>query len=333
VQLQVPVTRWLALVAGLVTPLLGQFGAAQTPTSLPKPLPAVPDRTLVSPEKIALGKALFFAPQLSRNDRVACSSCHDPTKGFSNGERFATGVDGKSGTRNVPGLFNVAYQRYLFWDGQARTLEEQALLPIQNPREMGLDLEALERKLNALPDYRQQFQAVFGGPATAARVAQAIAAYERTLTATDTPFDCYLRGDRDALSASALRGLNLFFGDARCVRCHQGPNLTDDDFHNIGTVGDPADPGRRGVTGQAADQGKFRTPTLREVGRTAPYMHNGSFPTLAEVVEHYNFGGVTDRANEHRDERLQVLYLNADQVQDRVRFLREGLTNRPAAPR
>src|SRR5262249_47759692 len=199
----------------------------------------------------------------------------------------------KKGTRSAPSLFNVGYNRFLFWDGRASTLEEQALVPLQSPTEMDMRLDAFEKKLNAIADYRRQFQAVFGGEVTSKRVAQAIAAYERTIVSRDTPFDRYLKGDKKALSPAAMRGMTLFYDQARCTLCHKGPNLTDDDFHNIGIVDDgTADPGRRGVTGKQADQGKFKTPTLREVGRTAPYMHNGRFKTLAEVVQHYNFGGV-----------------------------------------
>jgi cytochrome c peroxidase len=192
---------------------------------------------------------------------------------------------------------------------------------------MDMRLDALVQKLDGIPEYRRQFQAVFGGPATAQRVGQAIAAYERTIVSRATPFDRYLKGEKQALSPAAVRGMQLFYGQARCFVCHQGPNFTDDDFHNIGIVDDhEKDPGRRGVTGKKADQGKFKTPTLREVARTAPYMHNGRFQSLEEVVQHYNFGGVTDEANDYRDEKLQVLYLVEGQVKDLVAFLTEGLT-------
>jgi cytochrome c peroxidase len=299
--------------------------------ALPKPLPAVqhPADNPATPEKIALGKQLFSDPRLSRTEAVSCSTCHDPARGFTNGERVATGVDGKKGTRRPPSLFNVAFNRTFFWDGRAATLEEQALVPIQSAAEMDIRADALAKKLNGIEVYRQQFQKVFGGEATPQRIAQAIATYERTILSRDTPFDRYVQGDSRALSAQAVRGMKLFFGDARCVLCHKGPNLTDDDFHNVGIVEDgQPDPGRRGVTGKPADQGKFKTPSLREVGRTAPYMHNGRFKTLTEVVQHYNFGGVTDAANDYRDPQLQVLYLVEEQVADLVAFLREGLTTR-----
>jgi cytochrome c peroxidase len=324
-------TRKLALV--LVALTVGDLPAEGDSSPLPGRLPAVshPADNRPTPDKIALGKQLFNDPRLSRTDRVSCASCHDPAKGFSNGERVATGVDGTRSTRRVPRLFNVAYNRLLFWDGRAATLEEQALVPIQDRREMDMRLDALVKKLNGIPGYRRQFQAVFGGDATAPRIAQALAAYERTIISNDTPFDRYLKGEKEALSAAAVRGMQLFYGQARCFVCHKGPNFTDDDFHNVGVSDDRPDAGRRTVTGKAADQGKFKTPTLREVGITGPYMHNGRFKTLVEVVNHYNFGGVTDQANDHRDGQLQVLYLVEDQVNDLVRFLTEGLTSpRPA---
>jgi cytochrome c peroxidase len=162
------------------------------------------------------------------------------------------------------------------------------------------------------------------------RIAQALAAYQRTLISNDTPFDRYLKGDRSSLTPGALRGLRLFFGQARCAVCHSGPRLSDEKYHNIGTA-DPKDPGRRAVTKNPKDHGAFRTPQLREVGRTAPYMHNGRFRSLEDVIQHYNFGGVTDEANDQRDEELRVLYLSEDQVADLVAFLRVGLTSPLAA--
>lgn len=323
------------LPAGCVALLALGVIAADDPLPLPKPLPAVthPADNPATPAKIALGKELFFDPRLSRTEKVSCATCHDPAKGFSNGERFAAGVDGKEGTRKPPSLINVGYNRAHFWDGRAATLEEQALVPIQSPAEMDMRLDALVQRLNGIPGYRQQFQAVFGGTATAERIGQAIAAYERTLVSRETPFDRYVQGDTKALSAGAMRGMRLFYGEARCVVCHKGPNLTDDDFHNIGIFeeGQP-DPGRRAITNKPADQGKFKTPALREIGRRAPFMHNGKFKTLYEVVQHYNFAGVTDQANDYRDEQLRVLYLVESQVDDLVTFLNEGLTS-PRADR
>lgn len=308
-------------------------GTAQALAQVPAPLGALAEseENPANEAKIELGRRLFFDVRLSHKNQRSCATCHDPAQGFSNGRRFATGSDGQPTPRHVPSLINVGYCRPLFWDGRSATLEEQALLPIQNPREMNLPLPSLERKLNRAADYRERFQQVFGGPATPRRVAMALAAYQRTIVARDTPFDKYLRGDREALKGPAKRGMELFFGRARCSVCHAGPQLTDNQFHNLGTADPelPDDPGRRGVTGRREDQGAFRTPQLREIGRTAPYMHNGRFRSLLEVVTHYNFGGVSDQANPHRDKNLEVLYLTEDEVADLVAFLETGLTSPP----
>jgi cytochrome c peroxidase len=298
------------------------------------PLPAPLDRAKRPPEnsassaKTALGRDLFFDARLSRDGRVSCAACHQPDKGFSNGERFAVGVDGKRGTRNVPGLFNVGLSGSFFWDGRAATLEAQALVPIENPAEMDMRPADLAAKLNDIAGYRERFQKAFGGAATPERIGMALATFERTLVSDDTPFDRYLRGDKKALPADALRGMQLFFGEARCAVCHKGAKLSDDQFHNVGAA-DPDELGRRSVTGKEKDHGAFRTPQLREVGRTAPYMHNGKVKSLRDVVRHYNFGAVTDQENDHRDTELQVLYLSEDQVDDLVAFLDHGLTTHP----
>lgn len=310
---------------------IGAARAEDTVLNLPKPLGKVkhPSNNASTPEKVALGRALFFDPRLSRTAKVSCATCHDPDKGFSNGERFAAGVDGKSGKRNVPSLVNVGHSASLFWDGRAATLEEQALAVLANPAEMDSKPAALADKLDAIESYRKQFDQVFGGKATPERIAKALAAYQRSLTSDDTPFDRYLRGDRRAMPEPAVRGMRLFFGEARCSVCHKGPNLSDELFHNVGTADGKDDLGRRAVTKKVKDHGAFRTPQLREVGRTAPFMHNGKFETLAQVVQHYNFGGVTDDENEHRDPELRVLYLSEEEVKDLVAFLAEGLTSRP----
>ncbi len=314
---------WICCLLAVSGPMI----ADELP-SLPKPL-SPPKNSLQNAStaaKVTLGRKLFFDKRLSSDNRISCATCHDPAKGFSNGKNVAKGVSGKKGSRNVPTLFNVAYHSSFFWDGRASTLEEQALQPIQNPVEMNMPLPSLEKKLNRLKSYRKQFAEVFGGKVTAKRVAQAIAAYERTIISRNTPFDRFLRGDKKSLSPAAARGMRLFYGQARCFVCHKGPNLTDNGFHNVGVPS--SDPGRRNVTGRKEDQGKFKTPTLREIATTAPYMHNGHFKTLKEVVKHYNFGGVTDAPNDYRDELLEVLYLGEDQVDDLVTFLKEGLTSK-----
>jgi cytochrome c peroxidase len=317
-------TRNLLLMAAFAAGLSALGHAAADDVPLPAPLGRAKQPS-ESAAKTALGRELFFDARLSRDERVSCATCHQPDKGFSNGERFAAGVGGKMGTRNVPSLFNVGLGGSFFWDGRAATLEAQALGPIENPVEMDMRPADLAARLNGIVGYREQFQKVFGGDANPERIAIALASFERTLVSDDTPFDRYLRGDKKALPADALRGMRLFFGEARCANCHKGPTLSDGLFHNVGAA-DPDDPGRRAVTGKETDHGAFRTPQLREVGRTAPYMHNGRFKTLREVIRHYNFGGVTNQENDHRDAELQVLYLADDQVDDLVAFLDHGLT-------
>jgi cytochrome c peroxidase len=294
------------------------------PAAEPLGLPAVvhPKDNPPTPEKIALGKQLYFDGRLSADDKVSCASCHDPAKGYSNGEQFATGVEGKKGGRNSPTVINAAYQRFQFWDGRAQSLEDQALGPIQNPIEMNLSLEAVVAKLNAIEGYKKQFQQVFGTEVTSAGIAKAIAAYERTLLSGDAPYDKFKAGDKAALSEPAQRGMKLFFGKANCSACHAGASFTDSGFHNIGVPG--TDEGRLSITKFVGDKGSFRTPTLREIARTAPYMHDGSMKTLEEVVAHYNKGGT---AHEQLDEEIFPLKLTNEQMADLVTFMKEGLSS------
>ncbi|MFT5522458.1 MAG: cytochrome c peroxidase [Pirellulaceae bacterium] len=293
------------------------------------PLPAVehPSENPTSLAKVSLGKKLFFDPRLSRTGDVSCSSCHDPKKAWSDGRQFGVGVDKEQGNRNTPSLFNVAYNKHQFWDGRVSTLEQQALEPLQNPREMDMSLDALVAKLAAIDAYRAEFKNVYGSNVTARNLAMAIAAFERTIIADDLPIDRYARGDVTALTPASIRGMKLFFGDARCHVCHTSSNFSDQKFHNVGIGVSDKTQGRAAISKQTKDLGAFKTPTLREVTHTAPYMHDGSFKSLQEVVEHYNFGGVTDANNPTRDELLQVLYLSEQQVSDLVSFLKQGLSS------
>lgn len=288
----------------------------------PKGLPAVqhPADNKSTPEKVALGKQLFFDGRLSSDNKVACATCHDPAKGFSNGEQFATGIEGKKGGRNSPTIINSAYHTFQFWDGRAKTLEEQALGPIGNPIEMNMKLEDVVAKLNKIEGYKKEFQKVFGTDVTSEGIAKAIAAYERTILSGDAPYDRFKAGDKMALSEGAQRGMKLFFGKANCSACHSGPNFTDNAFHNVGVAGD--DHGRHVISKSLGDKGAFKTPTLREIARTAPYMHDGSLKTLEEVVEHYNKGG---NPHEQLDEEIYPLKLTKEQVADLVTFMKEGL--------
>ncbi|MEI8384119.1 MAG: cytochrome c peroxidase [Planctomycetota bacterium] len=311
-------TKFLFASLTLVVVSAGSFAAE------PAGLPPVqhPKDNLPTPEKIALGKQLYFDGRLSADNKVSCASCHDPAKGFSNGDQFATGVEGKKGGRNSPTVINTAYQKFQFWDGRAKTLEEQALGPIQNPIEMNLTLEAAVAKLNGIEGYKSQFKAVFGTDVTADGIGKAIAAYERTVLSGDAPYDKFKAGDKMALSEGAQRGMKLFFGKANCSACHAGPNFTDNGFHNIGVPGNDA--GREAISKSVGDKGAFKTPTLREIARSAPYMHDGSLKTLEEVVAHYNKGGTP---NDQLDEEIFPLKLTPEQAADLVAFMKEGLAS------
>ncbi len=286
----------------------------------------VPQDNPQTPEKIALGKQLYFDKRLSKDDTVSCASCHDPKLGFSNGERFATGVGGAKGGRSAPSVINSAYYRQQFWDGRAASLEEQALGPIANPVEMALPVEQAVAKLNKIDGYRKSFQKVFGTDVTADGIAKAIAAYERTVLSGNAPFDKFEAGDKSALSEEAQHGRKLFFGKANCSACHSGPNFSDGGYHNIGIGMDAKEPdrGRVEISKLGGDTGAFKTPTLREIARTAPYMHDGSLATLEDVIDHYDKGGIQ---NEFLDEELFELRLTPVEKSALVTFLKEGLSS------
>ena len=272
----------------------------------------------MTPAKVELGQRLFFDSLLSADRRVSCSSCHNPDKAFTNGQRVAVGVWGRRGTRNVPTILNRAYGTSFFWDGRAATLEEQVLEPIQDRSEMGLALSALTDRLRSTDSYRDPFARAFGQPPSAAGVAQALASYVRAQRTGDAPFDRYRAGDNDALSEAATRGLRLFRGRANCSACHSGPNFSDEQFHNSGVSWGSADLGRHRVTRRPEDRGAFKTPTLRQLHLTAPYMHDGSLETLEAVVDFYNSGG---RGNPYRDPEVRPLGLTRLEKVDLVAFL------------
>ncbi|MBI1314975.1 c-type cytochrome [bacterium] len=309
----------LAVVASAVVST-----SASEPAGL-KPVP-VPEDNPQTPEKIALGKQLYFDKRLSKDNTVSCASCHDPQKGFSNGERFATGVGGAQGGRSAPSVINAAYYKQQFWDGRAASLEEQALGPIANPIEMALPVEDAVAKLNKIGGYRAGFQKVFKTDVTADGIAKAIAAYERTVLSGNAPYDQFKAGDTTALSEKAQHGMKLFFGKAHCSACHVGPNFSDSSYHNIGIGMDAEKPdaGRAAISKLSGDTGAFKTPTLREIARSAPYMHDGSLATLEAVIDHYDKGGI---ANEYLDEEIYEVRLTPDEKADLITFLKEGLSS------
>lgn len=317
------------VVAVFSIPAGSKAAAPEYTLKLPKGLKRmkIPRDNPLTEAKIQLGKQLYFDPRLSVDDTVSCASCHDPNEGWSNGERFATGVRGQQGGRSAPTIINSGYQYFQFWDGRANQLEGQALGPIENPIEMDLKLDDLVQKLNKIEGYRKQFQNVFGTAATPDGIAKAIASFERTVLSGDAPYDRLQAGDAGALSESAQRGMKLFSSKqgGNCSACHSGHNFTDGAFHNVGVGMDAKDPdvGRYAVTTLAGDRGLFKTPTLREIAHTAPYMHDGSLKTLEEVVDFYVKGGIK---NPQLDEEIFPLKLSDQQKKDLVTFLKEGLS-------
>ena len=306
------------VMAACVTAVVGA-----RPQALPAPLGldeyvGVPDNNPITPSKIRLGERLFFDATLSADRQLSCASCHDPNRAFTSGTRLAAGVFGRTGARNVPTILNRAYGQAFFWDGRAATLEEQVLGPIQNRTEMGLSLSAYTARLQRSAWYRREFAEAFGEPPSATTAARALASYVRAQRVADAAYDRYRAGDGGALSADAARGLSLFRGRANCSACHIGPNFTDEHFHNTGVSWGSGDLGRFGVTRRAEDRGRFKTPTLRQLRLTSPYMHDGSLDSLEAVVEFYDAGG---HANSWLDPELHPLGLTVPEKRDLIAFL------------
>jgi len=275
----------------------------------------VPEDNRLTAAKIALGKRLFNDRWLSRDGSLSCASCHDRRKSFTDGWTVAEGVGGARGERNVPTIVNRAWGSRFLLDGRAATLEEQALLPIFNPKELGMTPEAVLELLRS-SRYRSEFLTAFGDEPSLENASRALASYMRTILSGDSTHD------RHVLSVSAQRGLGLFRGKARCTACHGGPNFTDEEFHNTGVAwrtGIVTDEGRAAITHVAGDRGAFKTPTLREVSRTAPYMHDGSAASLDEVIEFYDGGG---QRNPGLDSKIRPLHLTGGEKQDLLAFLK-----------
>lgn len=340
-------------------PLLG-LPELQTPADNPQ-----------TPAKIALGQQLFHEARLSVNGLVSCASCHAPEQAFADGLKVSEGINGLTGARNAPSVLNAAYARTQFWDGRAGSLEEQAIGPMLNPLEMGMpDETAILAVVRGDAGYRRQFRQVFDVAPEAIRidhVAKAIASFERTLIVGAAPFDrYYFNNEQEAISQSAKRGLSVFFNQAACASCHaldgQFALFTDHRFSNIGvgfakisaraqTIAQALEPlqalqqaelseaeraefGRFLVTGDPADIGAFKTPMLRNIEQTAPYMHDGSLATLEEVVDFYNRGGrdTEDAATQPDvfvDPRIRPLHLSEQQKQDLVAFMRSLTSRKP----
>lgn len=275
-----------------------------------------------SKAKVELGRLLYFDKRLSVDGTVACADCHHPKFAFADGNPVSTGIKGQKGGRSAPTVFNRAYSLAQFWDGRAASLEEQAKGPMANPIEMGNTHQAVVAKLQDIPGYRTQFKAVFGTDTIDIdHVAKAIATFERTVLSGNSAYDQYKAGKRNALTAEQVAGMKLFFGKARCDACHEGINFTTNAYHNLGIGTDKPKPdeGRFIVTKNPADWGAFKTPTLREAARTAPYMHDGSLKTLDEVVDFYDKGGTP---NKNLDKEIRKLNLTAGEKTELVAFLK-----------
>jgi cytochrome c peroxidase len=242
-------------------------------------------------DKAALGKLLFFDPILSKDNTISCASCHKPGHAFADTIATSFGVGGAKGVRNTPSAMNVAIQTIFFWDGRAKSLEEQALAPIENPDEMNLPVDKALVRLKRSDTYREYFKKIFNSEPTRENLAQAIADFERTLETSDSPFDDWKFYDNpNAVTDAARRGFTIFNEKGKCVKCHFGSNLTLNEFRNIGLFNgkDLNDSGRAVISGKKEDVGKFKIAGLRNIAVTAPYMHNGMFKTLKEVIEFYN---------------------------------------------
>ena len=308
---------------------------------------------LQTPAKIELGKKLFFDRRLSGDGTMSCATCHDPKQGFSDGLEISLNYPTTRNWRNSPTLMNVAFQEHLFHDGRSASLEEQALFPMMSAFEMNQNLDFMEEEVRSVPEYVAEFKEVFGDPdVTRERIAMAIAAFERTLISRDSPLDRFLAGDEKALSPEALQGYAIFTGKGKCSDCHLGAKLADDKFHALQVQENPEhlkdpriaatrrfvakvsgfqeyrtlaeDPGRYLVTKDQKDWKAFRTPSLREISGTAPYMHNGIYASLDEVIEFFDAGGGKNNTV------LKPLQLTAVEKSRLKVFLEEGLTGEKA---
>lgn len=285
------------LIIGYLALTIAIFGSIQTAYSdnqeflRPEAIPAPLDNPL-TPERIALGEALFFDPRLSGKNEMSCASCHQPDKGWaSNSLVEKIGTQRVMHQRSVPTLINVAYQRHFSWIGRFRTLEQQILEPLTHADEMNQDTKELINELNQIEDYRKMFELAYPGDKISIKtITKAIASFERSLVSTEAPFDRWIKGDEVAISQAAKQGFKLFEGKANCIACHHGFNFTDNSFHNSGVTGSN-DLGRFSLIPIKSLKGAFKTPTLRNVTKTAPYMHSGKYLTLEEVIKHYNRGG------------------------------------------
>ena len=313
------------LAGAFALPAFALCGWAQaTPPKTPLGLPPLswPRDNPYSAAKVELGRYLYFDSRLSADETVSCASCHEPQLAFTDGTPVSTGIKAQKGGRSAPTVINRAYSLAQFWDGRAGTLEEQAKGPIANPIEMGMTHDAAVERLKGIAGYRTLFAKAFGTDGIDIdRAAKAIACFERTVLSGNAPYDRYKRGDQNAMTAGQVRGMNVFFEKAKCDQCHEGANFTLNAYSNLGVGTDKPEPdvGRYAVTHDPRDWGTFKTPTLREIEHTAPYMHDGSLKTLEEVVDFYNKGGIP---NKNLDANMKMLHLSEADRKDLVEFLK-----------
>ena len=282
----------------------------------------IPEDNPVTAAKVKLGKKLFGDKLLSRDRSLACKGCHQPKRAFTDDRAKAVGVYGRQGPRSVPTLVNRAYGRAFFWDGRTSTLEEQVIKPIESESEMDMTVDEAVGRLKHESRYREMFQAAFHREPNGQDLARALASYVRTIYSGDSPFDRYIYGKRGALSDQQRRGLRIFRGKGNCTACHIGPTFSDEKFHNTGVAwreGKLLDEGRFAITGEPELKGAFKTPTLREAARTAPYMHDGSLATLQDVIDFYDEGG---RKNPYLDPEIRPLRLTKEEKAELLAFLK-----------
>ncbi|HEY0029798.1 MAG TPA: cytochrome c peroxidase [Bacteroidia bacterium] len=282
-----------------------------------------------------LGELLFSDPILSQNNQISCASCHIPAFAFADTVAFSKGVNGLRGTRNAPSSMNLSARNFFFHDGRSETLEDQAAGPIENPVEMNLPVAEAVKKLNADPAYSLYFKKIYHESPNRANLLDAIAAFERTLETGNTPFDRFMKGDENAITDAAKRGQIIFNIKGKCFDCHFGPDFTGDEFRNIGLYNakELHDMGRFDATKDSADAGKFKVPGLRNVAITGPYMHNGMFKTLKEVVDYYDHPEQFVKGSINSDSLLaKPLNLTAQEKSDLLEFLNALTDDRFKAP-
>ncbi len=338
---------------GFIAVIAVTAGSVCAGTLVPMTSIPVPEQNPQTPEKIELGKKLFFDRRLSGDGTMSCATCHDPDHAFADGLDISLSYPTTRNWRNSPTLMNVGFQKYLFHDGRALTLEDQALFPMMSAFEMNRNLDFVEEVIRSVPEYIEAFQKVFNGEPNRVRMSMAIASFERTLMSRNTPLERYLKDDKKALSAEARKGLEVFTHKGKCVQCHFGASLSDDKFYALNVPENPdhqkdpqiaitrrfiakvyhfdeyrtlsEDPGRYLITKDKKDWKAFRTPTLLEIAKTGPYMHNGIFVTLDEVIDFFNEGGGKGNA------AIKPLGLTDKEKKYLKAFLAEALTGEPAA--